>query len=268
MGGAYRGRYRIGGAKLSLDGSPQAKTAWLSAPYHVPPHGQGADYRGYPAMPDAKVGELVGQASKNGWQLACHANGDAAIDQFLDAMEAAPPTQGWDRLRPVLIHGQTLRRDQVSRMAQLRVAASLFPAHTFYWGDHHRQSVLGPQRADRISPCREVLNAGINLTSHHDAPVVRPDAMRILDATVNRTTRTGVVLGADQRLTPYEGLRALTAWAAVQIHEEATKGTLTRGKLADLVILSANPLKVAAAEIHRIQVINLFKEGRPLPLAA
>lgn len=260
----YFGRYRIGGAKLSLDGSPQAKTAWLGSPYFVAPHGEAPGYRGYPALSSDKVLELVGKAKAAGWQLQCHANGDAAIDQFLDAVEAAPGTTGWDVLRPVLVHGQTLRKDQVGHLARLRVLPSLFPAHTFYWGDYHRQSVLGPERAARISPCRDVLNAALTLTSHHDAPVIAPNAMRVLDATVNRTTRSGYVLGPDQCLTPYEGLRSLTAWAAYQCFEEAEKGTLTPGKLADFVILSANPLKVQSSEIHRIEVAGLIKEGRSL----
>jgi predicted amidohydrolase YtcJ len=141
---------------------------------------------------------------------------------------------------------------------------SLFPAHTFYWGDYHRQSVLGAERASRISPSRDVLDAGLTMTSHHDAPVIRPNAMRVLDATVNRTTRSGYLLGADQRLTAYEALRSLTAWAAYQIFEEASKGTLSVGKLADLVILSANPLKVKASDIHSIKILGLIKEGRAL----
>ena len=261
---SYQGRYRIGGAKLSLDGSPQAKTAWLSKPYHIVPHGEAPDYRGYQALSDEKLRSLVAQAGAHQWQLLFHANGDAAIDQLLDSLDATPVAAGWDKLRPVLIHGQTLRKDQVYRMARLRVLPSLFPAHTFYWGDYHRQSVLGAERASRISPSRDVLDAGLTMTSHHDAPVIRPNAMRVLDATVNRTTRSGYLLGADQRLTAYEALRSLTAWAAYQIFEEASKGTLSVGKLADLVILSANPLKVKASDIHSIKILGLIKEGRAL----
>lgn len=124
--------------------------------------------------------------------------------------------------------------------------------------------MLGPERAAYISPTRDVLAAGLTLTSHHDAPVTFPNAMRVLDASVNRTTRSGTVLGADQRLTPYEGLLALTRWAAVQYSEEAEKGTLTAGKLADLVILDRNPLTVAPYELHAIDVVQTIKEGEPV----
>ena len=124
--------------------------------------------------------------------------------------------------------------------------------------------MLGPERAAYISPTRDVLAAGLTLTSHHDAPVTFHNAMRVLDASVNRTTRSGAVLGADQRLTPYEGLLALTRWAAVQYSEEAEKGTLTAGKLADLVILDRNPLTVAPYELHAIDVVQTIKEGEPV----
>lgn len=261
---AYTGHYRIGGAKLSLDGSPQAKTAWLAEPYFIPPHGAPESYRGYPAMRAAQAEEFAARAFASRWQLLCHANGDAAIDQFIDAVEAARRSHDYADHRSVLVHGQTLRHDQITRLAKNRILPSLFPAHTFYWGDFHRQSVLGPERANRISPCRDVLRAGLTLTSHHDAPVIRPDAMRVLDATVNRTTRTGFVLGPEQRLTPYEGLRSLTAWAAYQCFEERDKGTLSVGKLADMVVLAANPLKVAAPEIHQIKISAVLKEGQIL----
>lgn len=257
---AYFQHYRIGGAKLSLDGSPQAKTAWLTKPYEVAPHGEVPDFRGYPSMSDEQARQLVAKAMGAGWQLACHANGDAAIDQFIAAVALANAKGRADH-RAVLVHGQTLRSDQVSQLALNGILPSLFPAHTFYWGDYHRASVLGEERAARISPCRDVLRAGLTLTSHHDAPVIAPNAMRVVDATVNRTTRSGHVLGADQRLTPYEALRALTAWAAIQCFEEANKGTLAVGKVADLVVLSANPLKVTPAAIHKIRVEDVFKDG-------
>jgi predicted amidohydrolase YtcJ len=261
---AYSNHYRIGGVKIILDGSPQAMTAWLSQPYFHPSHGHAADYRGYPTLPDARSLALFEQAARNGWQIMCHANGDAAIDLCLNSIDQAQQRVPNPNHRSVIIHGQTMRADQVLRTANLRALPSFFAAHTFYWGDYHRDTVLGPQRAARISPTRDALKAGLTLTSHHDSPVIPPDAMRVLDATVNRTTRSGVVLGPDQRLTPYEGLQALTIWAAYQHFEEGHKGSLSVGKLADMVVLSANPLTVPRGEIDQIRVTATIKEGRTL----
>jgi len=257
----YAGHFRIGGAKLSLDGSPQGKTAWLTQPYLVPPQGKPADYAGYPAMSNERAAELVELAFRNRWQLLVHANGDAAIDQLIWAVGRALETNSYPDHRTVLIHGQTLRLNQIPWLKAYGILPSLFPMHTFYWGDWHKSSVLGNPRADFISPTRAVLDAGLTLTSHHDAPVTFPNSMRVLDATVNRVTRSGEILGPDQRLTPYEGLKALTIWAALQHFEENHKGSLKTGKLADLVVLDANPMNIDPRQIHSIQVLRTIKAG-------
>ena len=258
---AYNNGLRIAGIKMTLDGSPQGKTAWLSHPYFVAPQGQGPDYAGYPAMTLEQVeGEVLDAFAKNR-QVLAHCNGDAAIDRFLDAVEAAVAVHGNDDRRTVLIHGQTLRKDQIGRLKTLKVMPSLFPMHTFYWGDWHRESVLGPARAAYISPTRDVLDAGLIFSSHHDAPVALPDSMRVLGATVTRVTRSGQVLGPDQRVTPYEGLKAITIWPAYQHFEEGQKGSIEVGKQADFVILSDNPLTVDPLEIASIKVLQTINDG-------
>ena len=161
----------------------------------------------------------------------------------------------------MLVHGQTLRKDQISRVKALDLIPSLFPMHTFYWGDWHRDSVLGPERAAYISPTRDVLDAGLIFSSHHDAPVANPDSMRVLGATVTRVTRSGQVLGPDQRVTPYEGLKAITIWPAYQHFEESVKGSIAVGKQADFVILSADPLTVDPLTIADIQVLETINDG-------
>ncbi|QAA80364.1 amidohydrolase [Aequorivita sp. H23M31] len=258
----YNHKFRIGGVKLTLDGSPQGKTAWLSKCYHVNPEGRKGCYEGYPVMDDSTATKLVKTAFKNKWQLICHSNGDAAIDQYIRAVEAAEKEYGYPDHRTVLIHGQTLRKNQIPDLVRLDMFASLFPMHTFYWGDWHSESVLGEPRASYISPTRDVLAAGINLTSHHDAPVTMPNSMRVLDATVNRVTRSGKILGPDQRLTAYEGIKTLTTWAAKQYFEEHRKGTISKGKLADFVIVDKNPVKIDPSAIHDIAIMESIKEGK------
>lgn len=258
----YNQHYRVGGVKLTLDGSPQGKTAWLTQCYHVNPEGKTGCYKGYSIMTDEQAKAWVDTAYKHQWQLLCHSNGDAAIDQLIKAVTYAQQQHNYADPRTVLIHGQTLRKDQIPSLVSLKIFPSLFPMHTFYWGDWHEQSVLGSARASYISPCRDVLNAGLLLTSHHDAPVTFPNSMRVLDATVNRVTRSGKVLGKDQCLTPYEGLQTFTHWAAIQYFEEDKKGTLTAGKLADLVILDNNPLKIDPLKIQSIQILETIKEGK------
>lgn len=258
----YNNGYRVGGVKLTLDGSPQGKTAWLTKHYEVPPTGQADDYKGYPIMSDEDATKWVKKAYENDWQMLAHINGDAAIDQFIKAIDAAQKEFGYNDHRSVIIHAQTIRKDQIPDVVRLNLYPSLFPMHTFYWGDWHRESVLGEERAAYISPTRDVIDAGLTITSHHDAPVTFPNSMRVLDATVNRVTRSGYVLGPDQRITPYEGLKSLTYWSAIQYFEEDSKGTIEVGKLADFVILNQDPLKMPSLEIKDIQVLETIKENK------
>jgi predicted amidohydrolase YtcJ len=259
---SYTNGFRLGGVKLTLDGSPQGKTAWLTQHYFKPPPSEKSNYKGFPIMSDSLANSYVAIAFKNKWQILCHTNGDAAIDQYLNAIEKAQKLYNYDDHRTVIIHGQTIRKDQIEKAAMQGVDASLFPMHTFYWGDWHVESVLGHPRADYISPCKDALAAGLNITSHHDAPVTFPNSMRVLDATVNRVTRSGVILGPEQRLSAYEGLKTLTIWAAHQYFEENTKGTLAKGKNADFVILNKNPLKIDPLDIHSVKILESIYRGK------
>ena len=259
---SYTRRFRIGGVKLTLDGSPQGKTAWLTQPYLVPPPGQKPGYRGYAVLSDAQANEQVAKAIGQGWQILVHGNGDAAIDQFIAAVRASGPADRARAVRPVLIHGQTLRRDQIPQLKELGIFPSLFPMHTFYWGDWHRDSVLGDPRAQNISPTGWVLEQGLRFTSHHDAPVALPSSIRVLDATVNRSTRSGQVLGPEHCVSPWIALQAQTLWSAYQHFEDAHKGSIEPGKLADLVILSDNPLTMERHKLAMLQVLETIKEGR------
>lgn len=258
----YVGKFRIGGVKLTLDGSPQGKTAWLSQPYYIPPEGKPASYRGYPAVTEQQALDAIELAFKNDWQIEVHANGDAAIDLLIGAVRDAARRHGAKDRRPVLIHGQTVRMDQLDELKTLGIVPSLFPMHTFYWGDFHRDSVLGPRRAEFISPCASVVRRGMRFTSHHDAPVANPDAMRVLSATVTRRTRSGDILSPDECVPVDIALKAMTLWAAWQHYEDDRKGSLAVGKLADLTLLDANPMTIDPDKLAGIKVQATFKEGR------
>jgi predicted amidohydrolase YtcJ len=259
--GVYDGHLKLGGGKIVLDGSPQGKTAWLSQPYHVPPEGKGADYVGYPAFDDEAVYAFAKRLRGKNWPILAHANGDAAAEQWIRTVERLRKKKGKSDWRPVMIHAQALRRDQLARVAKLGMIPSFFVAHTFYWGDWHRDSVFGPERGAQISPAASALASGVRFTIHNDAPVVPPDGIFLLWTAVNRITRSGQVLGADERLSAEQALRAITIDAAYQAFEEDQKGSLEPGKLADLVILSANPLDVEPLAIREIEVVETIKGG-------
>lgn len=258
----YTNGVRLAGAKLTFDGSPQGRTAWLSKPYYQVPEGQPATYNGYGVMTDAQAIERVDSAYKNNLQVINHGNGDASIDQFIMAVRKATEKYGQADRRTVLIHGQTVREDQLDAMKELDILPALFPAHVFYWGDWHREVTIGPERAARISPMRSALKRDMKATIHTDSPVVLPHGTRTIWSAVNRRTRANFVLGEDQRLTPMEAIKALTIWSAYQHFEEDQKGSIEVGKLADLIILSDNPLTVEPMQIRDIEVVETIKEGK------
>jgi predicted amidohydrolase YtcJ len=260
----YKSHYRIAGLKLTLDGSPQGRTAWRNSPYLIPPDGQKKGYKGYPAIPkDEDVQKIVDSAFANNWQLKAHANGDAAADQLFRAIGKASAKYGNEDRRNILIHGQLIRMDQLDSIKKYDIVASLFPMHTFYWGDWYKE-IIGPDKAQQISPIKSALKKGIRVTSHTDAPVAFPNMMMILWTTVNRVSRTGTVMGPDEKLTPYEALKSITIWGAEQFFEEEKKGTLTVGKLADMVVLDKNPLKVDPMTLKDIVVLETIKEGKTI----
>ena len=258
----YSNHYRLGGLKITLDGSPQGRTAWRTVPYLIPPDGQKPGYKGYPAIPDTKqVEAYLDEAYTKGWPVKVHANGDAAIDQLFEALRPVVAKHGVQPGQVILIHGQFIRPDQVQELPKLGIFPSMFPMHTFYWGDWYMK-IVGPEQANRISPMRSILNTGLHATSHTDAPVALPNLMQVAWATVNRTSRSGVVIGADERVTPYEAMKMITIWGAEQFGEQANKGSIAVGKTADLVVLSDNPVTMDQTKINEVVVLETIKDGK------
>lgn len=259
----YTGGFRLGGVKFGLDGSPQGRTAFLSEPYTEGPPGAAADYRAYPTYPAEKFNPRIAEMIERGVPTLVHANGDGAIDMLLDGVSLVAASRELPDHRTVVIHGQLMRRDQLEKSKALGLVPSYYAAHPFFWGDWHRRS-FGEERASYISPAGDSVRLDIPFTIHNDSPVVPPDMMRLLWIAVNRKTRSGFVLGPEQRLTPLQAIHATTLGAAYQYFEEDRKGSITPGKQADLVILGANPLQGDPDLIKDIPVIETFARGQSI----
>lgn len=251
---------RLGAAKIIGDGSIQGYTGYLSEPYHVPPADE-PDYRGYPTIEREELIDLVSRYHAKGLQVAVHGNGDACIDDILDAFEAAQRAHPRRDARHVVVHSQMARDDQLDRMAELGVIPSFFSLHTYYWGDRHREIFMGPERAARMSPARSASERGLRFTIHTDCPVVPMEPLRLVWAAVNRRSTSGACIGEGERIDPARALRAVTIDAAHQHFEESDKGSLEVGKLADLVILDRSPLD-DPERIDRIRVVETIVGGR------
>jgi predicted amidohydrolase YtcJ len=251
---------RVGAVKLVADGSLQGYTGYLTQPYFVPP-GDDPGERGYPRIPREKLIAWVERLHRAGLQIAIHGNGDASIDDILDALEHAQSVAPRADARHVIVHAQTAREDQLDRMAALGAIPSFFVLHTWYWGDRHRERFLGPERAARISPLASAARRGIPFTLHADTPVVPMEPLRIVWSAVNRITTSGATLGPDQRIDVLRALRGVTIDAARQHFQEGDRGSLEAGKLADLVLLDRSPLE-DPARIDRLRVVETIVGGR------
>lgn len=255
----YNGRLKLGGIKIVTDGSPQGKTAFFTEHYLTGGHGGETGWRGEPLASAEVIEQLVGAVIDAGMRTFVHANADAAVDIFLDAYKKHADKAG-DDPRPVIIHSQFIRRDQLEDYATYNMVPSFFSNHAFFWGDVHVKN-LGRERAYFLSPMKSASELGIHFTNHNDYIVTPMDQLLTVWSAVNRVSRSGQIIGPDERITPEQALRAITLDGAWQNKEEDVKGSITVGKLADLVVLDDNPLTVDPMAIKDIEVVETYKEG-------
>lgn len=253
-----RDHLKLGGYKIFLDGSPQGRTAWMLEPY------LGGDVQdcGYPIHDDETVIGFVLQALEEGVQLLAHCNGDAAAAQFIRCCRATQERAGRPvrTIRPVMIHAQLVRREQLLEMSELGILPSFFAAHVWYWGDVHVEN-LGQSRANRISPLAWAAELGLPFTLHQDSPVIPPNMIESLWCATERITRSGTLLGPEQRISACAALKSVTVHAAYQYGQEACRGSLAYGKAADLVLLDRDPTAVPSRELRGLRVLETIRAG-------
>lgn len=252
------GKVSVPRVKIIADGSIQGYTGYLSEPYYAPFKGDPL-YRGYPSVPREELLRQVSGLYEKRIQVAIHCNGDASIDDGLDAIEAAMKAHPWPDARPLIIHAQMTRLDQIERMAALGVTPSFFSAHTYYWGDRHAAIFMGPGRAANMSPARWALEAGVRFSSHLDTPVTPMLPLQAVWSQISRESTAGVVIGPEQRIDRTSALRAVTIDAAWQVFMDDKIGSIEPGKRADLVVLSDNPL--TAGDVRSIKVDRTVIDG-------
>ena len=256
----YNNGFKIGGAKITVDGSPQGKTAYFSTAYLTDGPGGEKNWKGELTFPQETVNQMVKKVYEMNVPLLLHCNGDASIDAFLTAYEAAHVTKPWN---VTTIHSQFMRKDQMAKFVKYNVRPSFYTLHTYYFYEAHEKN-RGFAQAQYISPMRDAINAGMKPTNHTDFVVAPLDQLFMLWSAVNRISRGGAKVGLDQCLTPYEGLQAMTINVATQYGEADRKGSLQVGKLADLVILDKNPIKVDPRTLKDIKVMETIKEGKSI----
>lgn len=250
----YKNNFKIGGIKIFLDGSPQSRTAWMRTPYV-----DDENYFGYNTMKDEEVENAINLAKEEKLQILAHCNGDKAAEQYINSIKKVKINA--KEMRPVLIHGQLLGTDQLKEIKKLGIIPSYFIAHIYHWGDIHIKN-FGFKRASTISPAGSSKNENVIFTFHQDSPVIEPNMFETIWCAVNRKTKTNIFLGENEKIDVIDAIEALTKNAAYQYFEERDKGTIKEGKLADLIIVDKNPLKVNKDEIKNIKILKTIKGGK------
>ncbi len=289
--------YRTHCIKIFLDGSPQGKTAWFAEDLSDP--SGGGYYRDAnevlldgvnnpwwygeaegKKMSDEEVVAAFAECIQKEWQFTCHTNGTGAIQQYIDCYREALIQCGvdvndetaideiQDKIRPVIIHGQTITLEQVEECKELGINISFFVDHTYYYGDYHLDSTLGPVRGQIISPMADAMVGDeIAVTVHQDAPICEPNMIFTIFNAANRITKDGQAIGQgsadgssdddaritnwtykeydtiDERISAYEALKTATINSAWQHFDEDCKGSISVGKEADFAILNVNILE-------------------------
>ncbi|MBU3743892.1 MAG: amidohydrolase family protein, partial [Sediminibacterium sp.] len=235
--------------------------AWMSEPFTNPPPGRERGFKAYGQIPDSLLIAFFDKYWNTNMQINMHVLGDQALEQGLTAIETAIKKHGMSDHRPVFVHCGYARPDQIKRMKAVGAIPTFLSLGIYIQGEEIVQ-MWGEKRASNGMAAQSMLKEGIPFSLSHDAPISSPQILPLVAAAVNRVTRLGKVIGPEQRISPYLALKAVTAWAAYQIKEENSKGSLKVGKLADLVILEKNPLKVPPMDIASIQVMETIKEGK------
>jgi len=257
----YVNRVRLAGFKFWLDGS--IDTMFMSRPFTKNPPGvTEKNYRGLRVDPQEQLVAFLDKYWTSNRQIAAHAIGDEANEQFLLAIEGAIKKHGMVDARPIFQHAQFLRPDQIKRIKAVGGTPSMTAGGLYVMADYI-SGLVGPERLGWVGAAASLQKQGINWTINTDWPAgVSASLLFASWNVVNRTTQSGGVFVPGERVSAYDALRSITINGAYQYKEEKTKGSLEVGKLADLVILDRNPLKVEPLDIKSVQVMQTIKEGR------
>ena len=253
-------KLRLGAVKVVLDGSIQGYTARLRSPGYLNDRPNGIW-----VFPPEQLTELLRPFHEDGLLIHVHCNGDEAVDVFLETVETLLSESPKSDHRYTIQHCQLTSPEQYERIADLEMCVNLFSNHTWYWGDQHISSTVGPERASRMNSARTALNAGVPISMHCDAPVTPLGSLHVAWAAINRKTASGSVLGAEERISVEEALHAITLGAAYQLKMDTEIGSITPGKFADLAVLEDDPYKVDPNELRDVSIWGTMSGGKIFP---
>ncbi|MEE9409638.1 MAG: amidohydrolase [Candidatus Heimdallarchaeota archaeon] len=258
--GIYRGIgddwLRICGLKFFFDGAISARTAAVTEPYLDKP-----DFYGVMATTKEIATELLTKAYEKGYRISAHANGDRAIEMYLDIMEDLQ--KKYPRLDPRNrdIHCTVINENLVKRIKELEILPNIFGPYAYYHGDKLIPS-FGEKRLESMFAARSFLDAGVKIAAHSDHPCAPYPPLMAIHALVNRKTKAGKPIGQSQKISVIEALKLYTTHAAYHSFDENLLGSIEVGKLADMVVLGEDILTVPSEQIIDIAIDMTIIDGK------
>ena len=257
--GIYRGLgdnwVRICGIKFFFDGAVSARTAAVSEPYLDKPN-----FYGVMATTKEIATEILTKAYKKGFRISAHANGDRAIELYLDILEELQKNNPRKDIRNRDIHCSVINEILVKRIKKLNVLPTIFGAYPYYHGDKLIPS-FGIERLENMFAARSFLDAGIIVAAHSDHPCSPFPPLMAIHALVNRKTKAGKPIGKSQKISVLEALKLYTINAAYHSFDEDLLGSIEPNKLADFVVLEEDILTIPPERIKDISVFMTIIEG-------
>jgi predicted amidohydrolase YtcJ len=259
-------RLRAGGAKFWYDGSYGTGNVLLDEPFlnsELLQKGLGVPENtcGSSMMPKETLKELIQKHHDAGMQISVHGQGDRAIRDIIDAYESVLEASPRDDHRHRIEHGGLFPLDDMERAARLGITPSWHINYVYYYGEAMRDEIVGPERAERCYPIGAANKAGHRSSVHNDSPMYPAEPFKLMRTAVTRKTRKGETMGADQAITIEDAIKAVTIYPAWQMFMEDKVGSLEAGKLADLAVVSENPLKIDSDHLDQIRVIETYRSG-------
>ena len=258
--------YDIIGIKHWYDGSPYTGSMYINEPYltsdltenklHIP-----TNSKGKALIDNDELKEFITKYHNSGWQIAIHAQGDAANTEVINAFEELNKELDFKNSRHRLEHCLLLPEKELLRIKKLNLFPSFHINHLLYYGDALNTSILGKERTSKILPVKSALNTGIVSTLHADQPMFESNPFRLIQTAIERKTKKDSLIGNSERLNLLDAIKTLTINAAYQIHKEDKIGSLEKGKYADFIVLDKNPYSVKTEKLHTIKCLQTFING-------
>lgn len=251
-------RFRIGPAKVFIDGSSSGPTAATRFPYTSNPDDSGILY-----LSQEELNESLGAAHDAGWQITAHAIGDKGVEMMIECIEEALRRSPRKNHRHRIEHSGMTPPDLIKRMKSLGVIPIPNPAFIYEFGDGYVKD-YGEERVESMFPAQSYIDHGIIAAIGSDSPITSFNPMVGIQAAISRKSKTGREIGRSQKIELQEAIRMYTIHGAYASYEDGIKGSLEVGKLADLVVLDRPILQAPTEELHQIEVEMTMVDGEVL----